>query len=398
MTFKKAFLLGTCSLIMMSGCLRKGKIPEDGEQESGYITLSGVVENGAESQVWIEEMAARELIPIDTVYCDEGGRFKFRFPAEITSFYVLHYGTGQRATLLMEPGEAALFTGSSGEGNTYRIEGSPGSELLMELSEEHMKTLHALGQIARRNMELSSDPNFSTLKPELDRKFDSITTAFQDYSLKFIKNNQESLSILIALYNLYGQGLPVFHPGEDLDVYRFVDSVLYDQFPDVEAVELLHAQISEAELNMAGDAHMANLQKGKIAPDFVSSKADGSKLALSDLRGEYVLVTFWAAWSAVSREENRVLKDAYNTYSRFPFTILQVSLDDDRVAWTEAVTEDGLGWEQVSDLQRWDSPVVSLYQVEKIPCNVLIDPEGRVVDTDLLGDALKSTLESIFKP
>jgi len=398
MSCKKAIISMVIGLTLFTGCLDRDKSPREAGAGDQQIALTGELKNGAGSQVWIEEMAAREFIPIDTVTCDQEGRFELPVPVDGTAFYVLHYGNGQRATLLMEPGEKPVFEGTVGEGEAYRIEGSPGSELLMELSEEHLSTLKALSAVARKNMELSSEPDFSALKPLLDRKFDSITASFRDYSLRFIQENSESLAILIALYNLYGQGLPVFHPREDLKVYQYVDSVLYEHFPEVEAVELLHAQIAEAELSMERDEHLANLQRGQIAPDFVSSRPDGSELALSDFRGKYVLISFWAAWSTVSREENRNLKKAYQQYSRVPFTILQVSLDDDRDRWTEAIREDGLDWAQVSDLKRWDSQVANLYQVEKIPSNVLIDPEGRVVAKDLLGDALTSTLESIFTP
>lgn len=397
MPYRVAFI-SACFLLLLSGCLQREKSHNGTEQGDGQIVLSGVLENGKGSQVWIEEMAAREFIPLDTATCDSAGHFELRFPAEQTAFYVLHYGDSQRATLLMEPGEKPLFSDSVNGPDGYQIEGSPGSTLLRQLAEEHLKALHSLGEIARTNMELSSEPDFSSLKPELDRKFDSITSSFREYSLRFIKTNNESLAILIALYNLYGQGLPVFHPGEDLEVYRYVDSVLYERFPDNEAVGLLHGQIAEADLTLEKDDHLSVLEKGKIAPDFVSSRPDGSELALSDLRGKYVLVSFWAAWSRVSREENLVLKNAYHRFRKFPFTILQVSLDDDRIYWTEAIREDGLDWEQVSDLQRWDSPVANLYRVEKIPSNVLIGPEGKVLDKDLLGDALNTKLESIFTP
>jgi peroxiredoxin len=202
----------------------------------------------------------------------------------------------------------------------------------------------------------------------------------------------------VALYNLYGQGLPVFHPEEDLEVYRYVDSVLYAQHSGFEAVDLLHAQVSEAAFLQEQTTHFQSIQPGEIAPDFVSSRPDGSELALSDLRGNYVLVSFWAGWSQLSREENRMLKQAISTFREYPFKILQVSLDEDKNVWTSAIREDELEGEQVSDLLRWDSPVASLYQVEKIPSNVLVDPSGKVVETDLLGDELIEKLEFIFTP
>ena len=137
-------------------------------------------------------------------------------------------------------------------------------------------------------------------------------------------------------------------------------------------------------------------QKGEIAPDFVSSRIDGSQLALSDLRGDYVLLRFWAGWSRLSRDENPTLKRAQEMYGEQPFRILQVSFDDNREIWTGAIREDGLDWDHVSELTRWETPVADLYKVEKIPCNLLLDPSGRIVDTDLFGDKLLEKLKIIF--
>jgi peroxiredoxin len=247
-------------------------------------------------------------------------------------------------------------------------------------------------------MEIMGDPAYPSEKMELDRKFDSVTSEFRDYSLSFIHTNPESLAILVALYNLYGQGLPVFHPEEDLEVYRYVDSALSAHYSGFEAVDLLHAQLSEATFLQEQSAHFQSIRPGEIAPDFVSSRPDGSELALSDLRGNYVLISFWAGWSQLSREENGILNQAVSTFREYPFKLLQVSLDETKQVWTSAIREDRLEGEQVSDLLRWDSPVVNLYQVDRIPSNVLVDPSGKVVETDLLGNELLEKLESLFNP
>ena len=149
-------------------------------------------------------------------------------------------------------------------------------------------------------------------------------------------------------------------------------------------------------LNIKDDRQDLEIQNGEIAPDFVSSRPDGSDLALSDLRGNYVLLSFWAGWSYMSRDENSVLKKAQELYGRFNFRILQVSFDDSRETWLHAIKEDGLDWEHVSELKRWETQVADLYHVEKIPSNVLVDPSGRVVETDLFGDRLLEELELIF--
>ncbi len=233
-------------------------------------------------------------------------------------------------------------------------------------------------------------------KHALDLQFDSVTNAFQDFSLEFIHNNQESLAILIALYNLYGKGLPVFHPDEDLDVYRFVDSFLSQKYNGFDAVDLLHAQVLEAEAAKNNPSQNPGPAVGEIAPDFVSSTPDGSKMALSELRGNYVLLSFWAGWSKLSREENAILRNAWATFGHMPFRILQVSFDGDEEVWLNAVEQDTLDWYHLSELRRWETVVADLYHIEKIPANYLIDPAGNIVGVDLFGTELMDELERIF--
>jgi peroxiredoxin len=398
MFHRKALLGIVSSLLIAQGC-NTNRPPRFGTTAvTAQIRIHGTLEGCSGTRIYLDEMGARELIPIDTTECDESGSFEITISADQTAFYQLQLDLQQQATLLLEPGEEVTITGLAGEGPWYSVEGSPGSELIRELSVRHQKTLKALGEISRQNMQAMGDPDYASTKMELDRKFDSVTGEFHDYSLRFIELNSESLAILVALYNLYGQGLPVFHPGDDLEVYQYVDSALYSRFSGYEAVDLLHAQVTEATMDQQKEEHLLGIEKGEFAPDFVSSRPDGSQLALSELRGNYVLISFWAGWSRLSREENRILKQAASSFRAYPFEILQVSLDESKREWSDAIAEDELTWNQVSDLLRWDSPVANLYRVEKIPSNVLVDPEGRVVEKDLLGDGLIEKLEAIFIP
>ncbi|TFH26705.1 MAG: AhpC/TSA family protein [Bacteroidia bacterium] len=383
-------------LLFVLACTRK-ETPDAKAVPSGLLTeIRGSLNEGSGERVLLEEMGAREYIPVDTVSCDSSGSFSIEFFPDQVAFYVLRYAQSGYITLLMEPGETLKFSGDFADAGSYSVAGSPGSELLRELAYEHKLSLDALGEIGRQNREHLSSPDYASLKLQLDRQFDSITTGFQNYSLRFIHDHPGSPAILIALYNLYGQGLPVFNPQTDLSVYQFVDSALTASHSGLDAVRLLHAQVNEAIRIMNSEPAVRGIQKGEIAPDFVSSRPDGSELALSDLKGNYVLLGFWAGWSGLSREENSTLKQAAERYGDKNFRILQVSLDDDRDTWTRAITEDGLEWEHVSDLMRWDTPVASIYLVEKIPYNVIIDPAGRVMATDLYGEKLLSTLDNLL--
>lgn len=402
--YNKILIMNThsvsCILILImlaaSACNQKPDSGDADETRAKTSEIKGVLDAGAGERVVLEEMGAMEYIPVDTVLCNDAGTFTMSFTQDQLTFYVLRYGSSGYNTLLMEPGESVEFRGKLEEKNAYSVSGSPGSELLRILAAEHKKTLDALAGISRKNREYVSSPDYTELKKQLDLQFDSITSAFQDYSVRFIHENAPSPAILIALYNLYGQGFPVFHPREDFPVYRFVDSVLMAAHNELEAVRLLHAQVTEAEEALSGNHQVSWLKKGEIAPDFVSSRPDGEEMSLSSLRGNYVLLSFWASWSKLCREENTTLVQARERFGKLNFRILQVSVDDDRQSWTGSIAEDRLDWDHVSDLKRWESPVVDLYGVEKIPFNVLIDPAGRILETEVYGEQLLSTLDQLL--
>jgi peroxiredoxin len=383
-------------LLIIVGCKQRGAAGNLGGDRGSTTLIHGTLQDGSGERVLLEEMGAREYIPVDTVICDDSGAFKITFAQDQMAFYVVRYGPSGYITLLLEPGESVEFTGELEAKDTYTISGSPGSELLQILASEHKRSLEALGEIARKNREFVSEPNYTELKLKLDQQFDSITTAFQDYSIRFIHENKSSPAILIALYNLYGQGIPVFHPSTDFPVYHFVDSVMTALYPDLEAVQLLHAQVNEARLLMESEPRGLQPKKGEIAPDFVSSRPDGSEMALVSLRGNYVLLDFWASWSALSREENVTLVKAMERFGPKGLRILQVSVDDKKADWINAIAEDGLNWDHVSDLKRWDTPLVDLYGVERIPFNLLIDPNGKILEIDLHGEQLLRKLEQLL--
>ena len=138
-------------------------------------------------------------------------------------------------------------------------------------------------------------------------------------------------------------------------------------------------------------------QIGSIAPDFTLNDVNGKPISLSKLKGKYVLVDFWASWCGPCRSERPYLVAAQDQFKDKNFTILGVSLDDNKNDWLEAIKEDKFDWLQVSDLKGMDSPVGDLYGFSAIPYNVLIDPQGKIIATELRGDNLEQKLGEILK-
>jgi peroxiredoxin len=136
---------------------------------------------------------------------------------------------------------------------------------------------------------------------------------------------------------------------------------------------------------------------GAVAPDISLPDPDGNIQSLSSLRGKIVLLDFWAGWCGPCRRENPVLVKAYAKYHDKGFEIFQVSLDKTKESWTAAIKQDGLNWIHVSDLKFWSSPAAKLYGVESIPANFLLDKEGKIIGSNLRGEALEAELSKLFQ-
>ena len=134
---------------------------------------------------------------------------------------------------------------------------------------------------------------------------------------------------------------------------------------------------------------------GSIAPDFTQNDPEGNPIRLSDFRGKYLLIDFWASWCGPCRKENPNVVKAYQQFKDKNFEILGVSLDNPgaQQSWLNAIEKDGLTWPQVSDLKGWKNSVAVQYNILSIPQNLLIDANGVIIAKNLRGEKLSEALE-----
>jgi thiol-disulfide isomerase/thioredoxin len=179
--------------------------------------------------------------------------------------------------------------------------------------------------------------------------------------------------------------------------------ILATIFLTISGKEGVKAQHSEVPLRAQEDRQMG-IHIGQRAPDLVFKSPAGEEISLSSLRGQMVLIDFWAAWCGPCRRDNPYLVNIYRKYmdkefvNGSGFTIYSVSLDKNKDNWVAAIEKDSLEWKyHVSDLKGWQSAAALEYEVRSIPLNFLIDGDGIILAVGLRRHYLDNKLNEYLK-
>ena len=295
------------------------------QQKSNKFTITGTVPADITGKVYLQEYKNRKYIDLDSVEIADG---KFTLSGSVAepSIYILTPSQkSKRAQVFLDNSPLKIELTSDWEIAT--LEGSENAETFYRVLPENLK---------------------GTLNPD-----------------SFLLANPASP---VAVYFL------------NRNIYKYG----YDELKSIR--EKLSESLNNPSYVKEIDENLISLENvlpGKAAPDFALQTLQGDTLTLSSLRGKYVLIDFWASWCPDCHKASPDLVRLQNQYKDKNFTVLGVSIDEDRARWLGAIEKDGMTWPQVISEGGWNSNELKAYAVRWLPTSFLIDPQGIIVDKNI---------------
>lgn len=398
---KNILLVFSCMFCLQSMAQTgSGTLSKSGENNVTFITAE-LTDIPDDSLVQLYEPYTGDW---DTTYVKDH-RFKFAVPmSKGGSMYILTVGNAKDVELALKNGTTMLTYLDSGEmhitGKDFNDAKYSGSSWVKDWREVYDLISTEKGD-GKQYEELRKKFNEATLVGDEDavdkygKEGDILDAKLKSKYRNWIRSNPDSRlcgylitcylggnqKAMDSLYNELGE-----HAKESRIVRRWKHPGQTDPLP------------LNVGLDTSKTGNVAGMPKiGDAAPAIESFNVDSGKVSLSDFKGKYVLIDFWASWCEPCRAAMPSIKTIYEKYKNKNFEILGVSLDSKKEGWTKAIEKDQLKWINVSNLKGWGEPAALAYGITAIPQNVLVGPNGNIVAIDLFDDALDKKLSELLK-
>lgn len=145
-------------------------------------------------------------------------------------------------------------------------------------------------------------------------------------------------------------------------------------------------------------AEKSNLTENRSISSISCKDKNGKTVSWNSVKNKYILLDFWASWNKESVTAQDSLASVQKALKKERFTIISLSLDLDRQEWLAASHKrDTTQWKQVCDFKGWDNPIVKQQGINRLPANILISPDKRVIAKNIRGKELIDKVKELIK-
>ncbi len=347
------------------------------------FTVEGKLTNAKAKMVYLQESPANAApVIVDSATINADGSFTLKAPGTKESLYGLRAADSPYpfALLINDAKKISVSSNLASNNIDYTVSGSAASDAVRNFDKTTMELAQKIYDKSREADSLMKAKAGDSIVGTIVAQYEVLTAQLKTFTTEAI---EKSTSPVFSLYALGGY-------------QRLSQQLGVNGFSTTEVSELLNKSAAKFP-NDEALATLKNSQRSAQAPDFSLPDTLGTAVSLSSFKGKYVLVDFWASWCGPCRQENPSIVKAFNQFKDKNFTILGVSLDRAKAPWLKAIKDDGLAWTHVSDLQYWNNAAAKLYNVQSIPFNILVDPQGNIVGENLRGRELEEKLREVLK-
>lgn len=384
----KKLLISVLAIVTLFSCSRKDQ-----------MKISGEIQNAGKQKVYLEQLNVDQSIVVDSTETNRKGQFSFKKQVTSPTFYNVHIGKNTFVTLVGEPDTHIQLRGNlENLNNDYWVDGSEGSLWLKMLNYQINRTKHTMDSLRNAYNALPEGNAYDSIRNRLSAEWDTVTTRQIKFSKDFVLKHAVSPASYYALYQKFDNDNFILTPEENLHSYKIVASALKAMYPESQYTRaiLKHLDLIQKNNNILRLQQLiANSET--MLPEIKLPDSEGDTIALSSLRGKFVVLDFSILGGADGQAYTAEMKKVYDKFRNKGVRIYQVCLDQNRLLWQRLVKQYGITWDCVWDADALQSRIARRWNVRTVPANFIINPQYEIVGKDLTGRRLEDRLNDLLK-